>query len=82
MRESQNSCSSRTGDEHEFCAFRDKRPQVRNALSREFASLPGARLDENMAACQIKLSPETMSLLEKAFAPQAAAGLRYTPAAM
>ncbi|HBP30919.1 MAG: aldo/keto reductase [Advenella sp.] len=41
-----------------------------------------ARLDENMAACQITLSPETMSLREKAFAPQAAAGLRYSAAAM
>lgn len=41
-----------------------------------------ARLDENMAACSVKLSPETMALLEEAFAPQAVAGLRYTPAAM
>ncbi|AHG65430.1 aldo/keto reductase [Advenella mimigardefordensis] len=41
-----------------------------------------ARLDENIAACEAKLSPETMALLAGAFAPQAVAGLRYTPAAM
>ncbi len=41
-----------------------------------------ARLDENIAADAIKLSQKTMTILEQAFAPQAAAGLRYTPAAM
>ena len=48
--------------------------------------IPGTRsktrLDENIAACEAKLSRETMALLEEAFAPEAIAGLRYTPAAM
>jgi aryl-alcohol dehydrogenase-like predicted oxidoreductase len=41
-----------------------------------------ARLDENMAASAVKLSTETIALLEATFSSQAAASLRYTSAAM
>ncbi len=49
-------------------------------------AIPGTRspqrLDENIGACRIEISPAAMSRLEDTFAPQSAAGTRYTAAAM
>jgi aryl-alcohol dehydrogenase-like predicted oxidoreductase len=55
-------------------------------LSKDVVPIPGTKrrsyLEENVAASDVELSDDEIARLEEAFAPGAAAGLRYPEEAM